>query len=126
MSHERETPTYPRSVETESQSRTAKRKALWVEIRDSSNGERRIELYDAPIPKTRADRERFLNRYVPMIYPGAKLRTLAGGSGTFVADLLLITAHYGEVREDTELLPLEERLPDPVADRVGQGSLFAA
>lgn len=107
-------------------SASRQRKALWVEIRDSSNGERRIELYDAPIPKTRQERELFLNRYVPMIFPGAKLRTYAGGTGTFIADPLLIAAHYGAVRDDAELLPVDERLPEPVADRVGQGSLFAA
>lgn len=102
------------------------RKALWVEIRDSSNGERRTELYDAPIPKTRRDNERLLNRHLPMIFPGAELRTYAGGAGTFIAYPLLITAHYGPVSDDAVLLPFEERLPQPEATEPGQGALFAA
>lgn len=102
------------------------RKALWVEVRDSSNGERRIAVYDAPVPRSRPDRERFLNRYVPMIFPGAELRTYAGGEATFIRELLLITAHYGAVRDDVELLALDEKVPDPIVKTVGQGSLFAA
>ncbi|MGH2946519.1 MAG: hypothetical protein ACRDPC_09735 [Solirubrobacteraceae bacterium] len=46
--------------------------------------------------------------------------------GTGCAAHLLITAHYGEVREDSELVPLKERRPEPIADRPGQGTLFAA
>ena len=94
MDHKSEEPTYLREVEGNG----SDRKALWLDIRDSSNGERRTELYDAPVPKTRVERERFLNRYVPMIYAGAALRTFAGGSATFIADPLLISAHYGAVR----------------------------
>ena len=101
-------------------------RALWLEVRDSATGERRVEVYAAPTPRTRADRERYLNRYVPQIFPGAKLRTFAGGAGTFVRDQLLITAHYGAVREGANVLPLEESHPEPLAARVGQGSLFAA
>lgn len=74
----------------------------------------------------RTDRERFLNRYVPQIFPGAKLRRYAGGAGTFIAGQLLITAHYGAVRDDATLLAIEEKLPEPIADRAGQGALFAA
>jgi hypothetical protein len=117
-----ENPPYASPVETRQQPR----KALWVEIRDSSNGERRIELYDAPIPRLHSERERFLNRDVPTIFPGAKLRTIAGGAGTFVCGELLITAHYGAIRDDAVLNPFEERLPEPVAEAVGQGELFAA
>lgn len=102
------------------------RRGLWVEVRDSDTGERHASVYAAPVPRNRTDRERFLNRYVPQIFPGAKLRTYTGGAATFIAGQLLITAHYGAVREDAELLPLEEKLSEPVADRVGQGSLFAA
>ncbi len=64
VDHKSEEPTYLREVEGNG----SDRKALWLDIRDSSNGERRTELYDAPVPKTRVERERFLNRYVPMIY----------------------------------------------------------
>jgi hypothetical protein len=102
------------------------RKALWVEIRNSETGERSVRLYDAPIPQNRGERERLLNRYVPMIFTGAELRTYAGGAATFVAGHLLITAHYGAVREHSELLPVEDRLPEPVAEELGQGTLFAA
>lgn len=102
------------------------RQALWVEVRNSENGERTLTLYGAPVPQNRAERERFLNRYVPMIFPGAELRTYAGGTATFVARHLLIIAHYGAVRDDSELMPLTERLPEPIADRPGQGTLFAA
>jgi hypothetical protein len=102
------------------------RKALWIETRDSETGERRVEVYAAPVPRLRAERERFLNRVVPQIFPGAKLETFAGGTATFVRRALLIRAHYGPVREGVELLPFEERLPDPVASAEGQGSLFAA
>jgi hypothetical protein len=105
-------------------SRTAR--ALWIEVRDSGTGERRIEVYAAPTPRTRTDREPYLNRYVPQIFPGAKLRTFAGGAATFVRDQLLITAHYGAVREGARVLPLEETHSEPLAARVGQGSLFAA
>jgi len=104
---------------------SASAKALWVEVRDSSSGERRVDLYAAPVPRTRGDRERLLNRLVPQIFPGAKLRTYAGGAGTFVREQLLITAHFGAIREGVELLPLEEKLPEPLASRAGQGSLFA-
>jgi len=100
-------------------------KALWVEVRDSSTGERRVDLYETPVPRNRGDRERLLNRLVPQIFPGAKLRTYAGGAATFVCEQLLITAHFGAVRDGVELLPLEEKLPEPLASRAGQGSLFA-
>jgi len=115
-----QTSTYPESVSP------VKRRALWIEVRDSQTGERRIEHYEAPIPKSRTDRERFLNRCVPAIYPGAELRSYAGGAGTFVSGALLITAHYGAVREDTELRPIEEQPSEPVAEDLGQGELFAA
>lgn len=101
-------------------------RALWLEVRDSATGERRVEVYAAPTPRTRADREPYLNRYVTQIFPGAKLRTFAGGAGTFVRDQLLITAHYGAIREGAHVLPLEERHPEPLAARVGQGSLFGS
>lgn len=102
------------------------RKGLWVEVRDSETGERRAAAYAAPEPRTRADRERLLNRHVPQIFPGAKLRTYAGGTATFIRGMLLITAHFGAVRDDAELLPIEERPVEPVASRTGQGALFAA
>ena len=102
------------------------RKALWIETRDSETGERRVDVYAAPIPKSRGDRERLLNQTVPQIFPGAELRTFAGGTATFVRDALLISAHYGPVREGIQLLPFEERLPEPMATGRGQGSLFAA
>lgn len=102
------------------------RKGLWIEVRDSETGERRIAVYATEVPRNRIDRERFLNRYVPQIFPGAKLRTYTGGAATFIAGKLLITAHYGAVRDDAELLAIEEKAPEPVADRVGQGTLFAA
>lgn len=101
-------------------------KALWVEVRDSETGERRVDHYAAPTPKTRTDKERLLNRLIPQIFPGARLRTYAGGAATFVCDQLLITAHFGAVREGIKLRPLEEELPQPVAAKAGQGSLFAA
>ena len=104
----------------------SERKGLWVEVHNSETGQRHVSIYAAPVPRNRTDRERLLNRYVPQIVPGAKLRTYTGGAATFVTGQLLITAHYGSVRADAELLPLEERLPEPIADRVGQGSLFAA
>ena len=66
------------------------RKGLWIEVRDSGTGERRISMYAAPVPRSRGDRERFLNRYVPQILPGAKLRTYAGGAATFIVGQLLI------------------------------------
>lgn len=102
------------------------RKGLWIEVRDSGTGERRISVYAAPVPRSRGDRERFLNRYVPQILPGAKLRTYAGGAATFIVGQLLINAHYGAAQADAELLPLEEKTPEPVAHGVGQGTLFAA
>jgi hypothetical protein len=105
---------------------SSERKGLWIEVRDSETGERRVAIYAAPVPRNRTDRERFLNLYVPQIFPGAKLRTYAGGAATFIAEHLLITAHYGAVRDDAELLSVEEKLPEPVANRVGQGSLFTA
>lgn len=101
-------------------------KALWVEVRDSDTGERRVDHYAAPIPSTRNERERLLNRLIPQIFPGASLRTYAGGTATFVRDQLLITAHFGAVRGEVRLQPLEEKLPEPVAAKAGQGSLFAA
>jgi hypothetical protein len=102
------------------------RKALWIEVHDAETGERQRDLYSAPIPRTRAERERFLNRHVPQIFPGAKLRTYTGAAAKFVRGSLLITAHYGAVADDVELQALEEHYPEPVADSVGQGSLFAA
>lgn len=111
---------YPRTVATPA------RKALWIEVRDSDTGERHVAAYAAPQPRTRADRERLLNRHVPQVFPGAKLRTYAGGTATFVRGMLLITAHYGAVRDDAELLPVEERPVEPVASGAGQGALFAA
>ncbi len=102
------------------------RKGLWIEVRDSETGERHVWIYAAPVPRSRTDRERFLNRYVPQIFPGAKLRTYAGGAATFLVRQLLIRAHYGAVRHDAELLPLDEKLPEPTAASVGQGTLFAA
>jgi hypothetical protein len=101
------------------------RKGLWIEVRDSETGERHVSIYAAPVPRNRTERERFLNRYVPQIFPGAKLRTYAGGAATFLVRQLLIRAHYGAVRHDAELLPLEEKSPEPVAAGVGQGTLFA-
>lgn len=121
MEHESDNHPYLEDVST-----PAPRKALWIEIRDSSTGERRIEVYATPIPKNRGDRERLLNRHVPAIYPGAKMRTYAGGAGTFIRDMLLITAHFAAVADDVELLPVEEGATEPVASSVGQGSLFAA
>lgn len=121
MEHRSETPAYLESVNGRSQ-----RKALWVEVRDSSTGERRVEVYAAPVPRTSSERELFLNRHVPSIFPGAKLRTFAGGTGTFILDPLLITAHYGAVGDDVDLLPVKETLPEPVATGAGQGSLSAA
>ena len=108
------------------EARRSERKGLWIEVRNSETGERQVSIYATPIPRNRTDRERFLNRYVPQIFPGAKLRTYAGGAATFIAGQLLITAHYGAVRDGAELLPLEEKLPAPVAEGVGQGTLFAA
>jgi hypothetical protein len=100
------------------------RKALWLDVRDSDTGERHVSVYAAPVPRSRVDRERFLNRSVPQIFPGAKLRTYTGGAATFLVRHLLIRAHYGAVRHDAELLPVEETLPGPVATSVGQGRLF--
>jgi len=100
------------------------RSALWLDVRDSDTGERHVSIYAAPVPRNRVDRERFLNRYVPQIFPGAKLRTYTGGAATFLVRHLLIRAHYGAVRDDAELLPLEETLPKPAATGVGQGRLF--
>ncbi|MGH2946522.1 MAG: hypothetical protein ACRDPC_09750 [Solirubrobacteraceae bacterium] len=80
-----------------------RRKALWVEVRNSETGERTLSLYDAPVPQNRAERERFLNRYVPMIFAGAELRTYAGGAATFVARHLRrtrFTGHLGGERDD--------------------------
>jgi hypothetical protein len=105
---------------------SSERKGLWIEVRDSETGERHVSIYAAPIPRSRTDRERFLNRYVPQILPGAKLRTYSGGTATFLMRHLLIRAHYGAVHHNAELLPLEEKLPEPVAASVGQGTLFAA
>jgi hypothetical protein len=99
------------------------RKGLWVEVRDSESGQRTLAVYDAPIPNGRTDRERSLNRSVPRLFPGATLRAYAGGTAKFVRGSLLIAAHYGAVRHDTELLPLEE-IPAPVLDYAGQGTLF--
>lgn len=63
---------------------------------------------------------------MPQIFPGAKLRTYAGGTATFVRGMLLITAHYGEVRDGVELLTIDERAEELLATGAGQGSLFAA
>lgn len=101
-------------------------KALWVEVRDSETGKRFVAVYAAPTPKNRAERERFLNRYVPLIFPGAEPKRYAGGTGTFVAGMLLINAHYGAVSEEAELLPVDEPVNEAVAERPGQGELFAA
>lgn len=105
---------------------THERKGLWIEVRDAESGARRISIYSAPVPRNRAERERLLNRYVPQIFPGAKLRTYSGGVATFVRGPLLIAAHYGAVRDDVELLSIEETSEGPVAHTVGQGTLFAA
>lgn len=102
------------------------RKGLWIEVRDSDTGERTVSIYAAPVPKKRAERELFLNRYVPMIFPGAKMRRYAGGTGTYHCGMLLINAHYGAVTDEAEMLPLEERHDPPEAKRAGQGELFAA
>jgi hypothetical protein len=101
------------------------RKGLWVEVRNSESGDRTISIYAAPIPQSRADRERFLNRSIPRIFPGAKLRTYAGGTAKFVRGPLLIAAHYGAVRDDMELVPLEALPQEPTVEYVGQGTLFA-
>jgi hypothetical protein len=105
---------------------TTARKALWVEVRDSESGERTVDHYSAPVPRNRAEREILLNRIVPQIYPGAQLRTYGGGVATFVRGMLLIEAHYGAVKEGTELKPVPEHNLQPIADGKGQGSLFAA
>lgn len=102
------------------------RKALWVEVRDSETGQRIVEQYEAPIPKTRTEREAFLNKVVPQIFPGAELRTYGGGVATFVRDMLLIEAHYGAVRDGAELSPLPDRPVQPVFEDEDQGRLFAA
>jgi hypothetical protein len=102
------------------------RKGLWIDVRDAASGERRTEIYDAPVPAIRADREAFLNRQVPTIFPGARLRSYSGGAATFICGSLLIAAHYGAIREDAQLISMPERAQDPVADGVGQGTLFAA
>lgn len=102
------------------------RKALWVEVRDSETGQRLVEKYEAPIPRTRAQREVFLNEVVPRIFPGAKLRTYGGGVATFVRDMLLIEAHYGEVRGEVELAPVPVHPVEPIFEGAGQGKLFAA
>lgn len=101
-------------------------KALWVEVRNSETGERTVRPYAAQIPKTRAERELFLNETIPQIFPGAKLRTYGGGVGTFVSGMLLIEAHYGAVRDGAELAPVPEHPLEPVTDEPGQGRLFAA
>lgn len=102
------------------------RKALWIEVRDSDTGDRIVEQYAAPIPRTRAEREIFLNEIVPKIFPGAELRSYGGGVATFVRDLLLIEAHYGAVRADADLSPVPVRPVEPVFEGEDQGRLFAA
>ena len=100
------------------------KKALWVEVRDSATGERNLSLYEAPIPCYQRERERYLNKQVPQLFPGAELRSYSGGVGTFVRDMLLISAHYGAVREGVSLTSFRARLPEPVATGPGQGLLF--
>ncbi len=102
-----------------------KLKGLWVEVRDSQSGDRRVSVYAAPVPSSRSERERLLNRSVREIFPGAKLRTYSGGVAKFVSGPLLISAHYGAVRAEVELIPLERKRPEPVAEGIGQGILFA-
>jgi hypothetical protein len=116
----------PSTASTSVETVPSQRKGLWIEVRDSESGERRISIYSAPVPRTRTERERLLNHWVPQIFPGAKLRTYAGGVAKFVLGPLLIAAHYGAVRPDAELIPIEEADGGPIARELGQGTLFAA
>ena len=86
------------------------RQALWIDLREPGR-EHRLLLVDAPAPAVKNDRETKLQAAVEQIWPRAQLVSYAGGVAEFSLGEGTVVAHFGPVRGDAELLPLERVLP---------------
>ncbi len=86
------------------------RQALWIDLREPGQ-EHRLLLVDAPAPAVKKERETKLQAAVERIWPRARLVAYAGGVAEFSLGEGTVVAHFGPVRGDAELLPLERVLP---------------
>ena len=105
------------------------RQALWIDLREPGR-EHRLLLVDAPVPTLKKEREAKLQGAVELIWPRARLVSYSGGVAEFSLGEGTVVAHFGPVRGDAELLPLErvlalrenhERHPAGVAERLAGG-----
>jgi hypothetical protein len=86
------------------------RQALWIDLREPGH-EHRLLLVDAPAPTAKKERETKLQVAVERLWPRAQLVSYAGGVAEFSLGEATVVAHFGPVRSDAELLPLDCVLP---------------
>ncbi len=79
--------------------------ALWVDIRESGGGHRRL-LFDAEPPHNKRLREARLKELIRLIWPDAEPVGYSGGVGRFEVGVATAVAHFAPVRSGVPLLPV--------------------
>ena len=86
------------------------RRALWIDLREPGQ-KSQVLLFEAPAPIAKNEREARLQAAVTRIWPRAQLVSYSGGVAEFSLGAETAIAHFGPVRDEAELLPLEGVLP---------------